>query len=279
MLNSLSLFVGLRYVRARSHKFFVSFITWVSLLCVCLGVMALIVVLSVMNGLEGRAARPAAVAVRARAHVRAAAGVATTPDWQRARRDRCAPCADVTGVAPSSRSRRSPCASRRCCRCACAASIPAHEGEVARVAEAIVEGKLADLTPGSDRVIVGRDIAQMLGLGLGDPITVLVPTTDVERRARTADCASSRVAGVFDAASQDYDGELLVAALDDVRALLPNPDARMSLHVNFDDALRAPDYSRAARANAAAGRRRSATGPWITPATSARSASRRPWWR
>ena len=53
MLNSLPLFVGLRYVRARSHKFFVSFITWVSLLCVCLGVMALIVILSVMNGLEG----------------------------------------------------------------------------------------------------------------------------------------------------------------------------------------------------------------------------------
>ena len=53
MLNSLPLFVGLRYVRARSHKFFVSFITWVSLLCVCLGVAALIAILSVMNGLEG----------------------------------------------------------------------------------------------------------------------------------------------------------------------------------------------------------------------------------
>jgi lipoprotein-releasing system permease protein len=53
MTNSLPWFIGLRYVRARSHKFFVSFITWVSLLCVCLGVTALIVILSVMNGLEG----------------------------------------------------------------------------------------------------------------------------------------------------------------------------------------------------------------------------------
>ena len=52
MLNSLSWFVGLRYVSARSHKYFVSFITWVSLLCVCLGVTALIVILSVMNGLD-----------------------------------------------------------------------------------------------------------------------------------------------------------------------------------------------------------------------------------
>ena len=117
---------------------------------------------------------------------------------------------------------------------------PGHEGEVARMTQAIVEGKLADLTPGSDRVIVGRGIAQMLGVGLGDTVTVLVPTTDVngvpEPRLR-----EFQVAGVFDAAVQDYDGQLLIAALDDVRALLPNADARMSLHVNFHEALSAKE--------------------------------------
>src|SRR5215469_2371784 len=53
MFHPLSLYVGLRYVRARSHKFFVSFITWTSLAGVCVGVAALIVILSVMNGFEG----------------------------------------------------------------------------------------------------------------------------------------------------------------------------------------------------------------------------------
>ncbi len=52
MFHPLSLFVGLRYVRARTHKFFVSFITWAALTGVMLGVIALIVILSVMNGLE-----------------------------------------------------------------------------------------------------------------------------------------------------------------------------------------------------------------------------------
>src|SRR5262245_24104975 len=52
MFHPLSLFVGLRYVRARTHKFFVSFITWASLLGFCVGVAALIVILSVMNGFE-----------------------------------------------------------------------------------------------------------------------------------------------------------------------------------------------------------------------------------
>src|SRR5688572_7029512 len=53
----LPLFVGLRYVRARSSQFFVSFITWVSMLGICVGVAALITILSVMNGFEaeGRA--------------------------------------------------------------------------------------------------------------------------------------------------------------------------------------------------------------------------------
>src|SRR6202050_1303300 len=53
MFHPLSVYVGLRYVRARSTKFFVSFITWASLVGVCLGVAALIVILSVMNGFEG----------------------------------------------------------------------------------------------------------------------------------------------------------------------------------------------------------------------------------
>src|SRR5690349_7462567 len=52
MFHPVPLFVGLRYVRSRSHAFFVSFITWVSLSGVAVGVAALIVILSVMNGFE-----------------------------------------------------------------------------------------------------------------------------------------------------------------------------------------------------------------------------------
>ena len=71
-------FVGLRYVRARTHKFFVSFITWVSLLGVGLGVAALIVILSVMNGFEGEL-RDQLLTLSADARVVPAAGAAA-PD-------------------------------------------------------------------------------------------------------------------------------------------------------------------------------------------------------
>src|SRR5678815_1994194 len=242
MLNSLPLFVGLRYVRARSHKFFVSFITWVSLLCVCLGVTALIVILSVMNGLEGEL-RDRLLSLSAHARIFVPPQASGTRDWNAlAASVRQAP--NVTGAAPFIEREALAVRKPEMLPVRLRGIDPVHEGEVARVTESIVEGTLADLTPGSDHVIIGRGIAQMLGLGLGDPITVLVPTTDVngapEPRLR-----EFTVAGVFDAAVQDYDSELLIAALDDVRALLPNPDARMSLHVNFGDALTASENSAA----------------------------------
>jgi lipoprotein-releasing system permease protein len=243
MLNSLPLFVGLRYVRARSHKFFVSFITWVSLLCVCLGVTALIVILSVMNGLEGELRdRLLVLSAHARIFVPPQAS-GPAPDWtQLAATVRRAP--KVAGVAPFIELEALAVRKPDMLPVRLRGIDPEHEGEVARVAKSIVEGSLADLTKGSDRVLVGRGIAQLLGLGQGDAITVLIPTADANGMPEPK-LREFLVAGVFDAAIQDYDGELLIAALDDVRALLPNPESRMSLHVNFNDALGAKDAAAA----------------------------------
>jgi lipoprotein-releasing system permease protein len=241
MIRSLPWFIGLRYVRARSHKFFVSFITWVSLLCVCLGVTALIVVLSVMNGLEGEL-RDRLLALSAHARVFVPAG-APSPDWpSMEKRVRAAPNVASASlyVEIEALALRKP------------DMLPVrlrgiestNSGEGARIAKSVVEGKFSDLTPGSDRVIAGRSIAQMLGLGVGDSITVLVPTTDRDGAPQPR-LREFQVAGIFDVDLQDFDNGLLIATLDDMRALLPQPDARMSLHVNFTEPLGAPQYAAA----------------------------------
>jgi lipoprotein-releasing system permease protein len=240
MLNSLPLFVGLRYVRARSHKFFVSFITWVSLLCVCLGVTALIVILSVMNGLEGEL-RDRLLSLSAHARIFVPPQATGTPDWDALGASvRKAP--GVTGAAPFIELEALAVRKPDMLPVRLRGIDPAHEGEVAKISTALVDGKFSDLTAGTDRVIVGGNIARTLGLGLGDSLTVLVPTTDAngvpEPRLR-----EFMVAGIFDADVQDYDSELLIASIGDVRALMPNPDARMSLHVNFENALVAKDAS------------------------------------
>jgi lipoprotein-releasing system permease protein len=240
MLNSLPLFVGLRYVRARSHKFFVSFITWVSLLCVCLGVTALIVILSVMNGLEGEL-RERLLALSAHARIFVPVGTAAAPDWQAlAQRVRAAP--GVTGASPFIEIEALAMRKPEMMPVRLRGIDPTHEGEVARISGSIVEGSVADLIPGSDRVIVGKSFAQLLGLGIGDPIMVLIPTTDADGVPQPR-LREFHVAGVLTAEVQDFDA-LLIGALEDVRALLPNPDARMSLHVNFREPLGAPEYAK-----------------------------------
>jgi lipoprotein-releasing system permease protein len=242
MLNSLSWFVGLRYVQARSHKFFVSFITWVSLLCVCLGVTALIVVLSVMNGLEGDL-RERLLALSAHARVYVAPGAGSNPDWAAlSERVRAAP--DVVGVSPYIEIEALAVRKPEMLPVRLRGIDPDHEGDVARVATAVTEGRIADLSPGSEHVIVGRTLAQMLGVGLGDPIMVLVPVTGAngvpEPRLR-----EYRIAGVFESDQPEYDSGLMLAALADVRALLPDPDARTSLHVNYTNAIGAPGFTAA----------------------------------
>src|SRR5579862_4146489 len=100
MFHPLSLFIGLRYVRARTHKFFVSFITWASVMGVCVGVAALIVILSVMNGFEDEL-RDRLLAVTS--HARVVARDDTRPpseqQWQQAQATIRA-TRHVAGVAP-----------------------------------------------------------------------------------------------------------------------------------------------------------------------------------
>src|SRR6266436_88560 len=87
MFHPLPLFVGLRYVRARSHKFFVSFITWASLVGVGVGVAALIVILSVMNGFEGELRdRLLSLSAHARVTANANAPPPSHADWLEAER-------------------------------------------------------------------------------------------------------------------------------------------------------------------------------------------------
>jgi lipoprotein-releasing system permease protein len=115
--------------------------------------------------------------------------------------------------------------------------VPEQE-QAGRLAASLVEGRLADLVGGTERVLAGRGIASLLGLGVGDTITVLIPATNADGVPNPR-LREFTVTGVIDATVEDYDS-LLITSLDDVRALLPNPDERLNLYVNFSEALNAP---------------------------------------
>ena len=244
MFHPLSVYVGLRYVRARSYTFFVSFITWASLVGVCVGVAALIVILSVMNGFEGEL-RDRLLSLSAQVRVTAAAtapagsqagpGVA---DWQNAARI-AQGAAGVVSVAPYAELQALAVRRPEMLPVLLRGIDPRAAVSVSELAHAITQGRLADLTPGSGRIIVGEVIAERLGLSPGDSLTLLVPTLAADGTPAPK-LRELRVAGVFEVGLQDHDATLIFAELADVRALGPAGTVSEGLRVRVRDVLAAP---------------------------------------
>ena len=246
MFQPLSVFIGLRYVRSRQHKFFVSLITWVSLAGVSLGVAALIVILSVMNGFEGEL-RERLLSLNAQAHV-TATGVAA-PDGERALRERLQHLPGVVGVAPYIELTALAVRLPEMLPVVLRGIDPGPEAAVADVRPLLVEGSIDALTAGSNAVILGRDIADQLGVRVGDHVTLLVPTASAngtpEPRLR-----EFTVGGVFQAGLEDHDNTLILAYIDDVRAFAPLAQGASGLRLRFTDPLQVAQFMPAVRAAA-----------------------------
>ncbi len=245
MFHPLPLFVGLRYVRARTHRFFVSFITWAALAGVGVGMAALIVILSVMNGFEDEL-RDRLVSLSA--HARVVIHEGATPgaaDWSAAERA-IRSVKGVVGVAPYAELQALAVRTPEMQPVVLRGIDPKTEPTVSDLAHSMTQGRFSDLVPGQDRVIVGSVVAERLGLGVGDSLTVLIPTVS-EGNTPASKLREFTVAGVFEVGQVDSDGSLLFADIDDVRALNPGSENGHGLRVRFDDPLRAPDRSRELR--------------------------------
>jgi len=242
MFQPLAVFVGLRYSLAREHSFFVSFITWVSLLGVAVGVAALITVLSVMNGFEAE--------LRGRllslsAHATLTAGGAAIPDWQ-ARIKQLQGSPGLEGAAPyldtdAMLSRQSSMSG------AIVRGIdPEWEPKVSAIADAMREGKLTDLKPGLNRIILGRMLAYQLQVGAGDTVVVMIPGSSAGGGFAPR-LQEFEVVGTFEVGLQEHDSVLALVNLSDAEALrgLQGPTG---IRLKFDDVLKAPGLSRLAAA-------------------------------
>jgi lipoprotein-releasing system permease protein len=246
MFHPLSVYVGLRYVRARSQKFFVSFITWASLVGVCVGVAALIVILSVMNGFESEL-RERLLSLSADVRVIPAAGATRArADWLSAART-ARGVAGVADVAPYLELQALAVHDPQMLPVVLRGIDPTAAATVTEIGQAITQGRLANLTSGSGRVIVGAVIAERLGLSPGDALTLLVPTMSPDGTP-VPKLREFTVAGVFEVGLQEHDGTLVFAHLDDVRALAPEGAADEGLRIRVTDVLAAPAVAARLRA-------------------------------
>jgi lipoprotein-releasing system permease protein len=241
MFQPLPLFVGLRYSVAREHSFFVSFITWASMLGVAVGVAALITVLSVMNGFESEL-RERLLSLAA--HASLSADGAPIADWHAdvLRLDR-AP--GVVGAAPyldiDAMLSHTPAMSGGIIR----GIDPALESGVSSISDSMRQGKLTDLMPGSNRVVLGRMLAYQLEVGVGDAVTVMIPTRAGNQGAIEPRLQEFEVSGIFEVGLQDHDSVLALVNLQDAENLrsITGPTG---IRLRFDNVLEAPRLARAA---------------------------------
>lgn len=211
--------VGWRYTRAgrggRRNRF-ISFISSVSILGIALGVAALIIVLSVMNGFQ-KEVRDRMLNVIAHIELLEYTGQAL-PDWQAtAAKARQNP--EVMGAAPFVAS-QSLIARGEDMRGAIIRGIsPAEEATVTGLGAQLKDGVFAQLQPGAWNIVLGSELARQLGVGVGDKITVVAPGAQVTPMGASPRYRSFNVVGTFSAGHYEYDSGLALIHIDDAAKL------------------------------------------------------------
>jgi lipoprotein-releasing system permease protein len=235
MLSSVEFFVGLRYLRAKRRTKFVSFITFISMAGIALGVAALIVILSVMNGFEGE--------LRDRLLSMTAHGFVTGDDrrldnWQDVRQTMTArddivasaPIIEMEGMIRTGRSLTGVLVN---------GVSPAYEQDVSGRTINFLNGSLQILTPGMKSIVLGRLLALDLGARIGDGVVLLIPRPAGDG---TLEPVLERfiLRGVFEAGVQDHDAKLALIHIDDAARLMAIGDKVSAVRFLANDVMAAP---------------------------------------
>ena len=234
MLNPVELFVGLRYLRAKRRTRFVSFITLISLAGIALGVAALIVILSVMNGFEGE--------LRSRLLSMSAHGTVSSSnaiqDWKTLV-DKIEAEEGVRAAAPFVPMEGMIQSGRDLYGVMVHGIDPAYETDLSGDRMNLVEGSLDVLQPGSRSIILGRILAYDLGARIGDGVVLLIPRPTGDG---TLEPVLERfvLRGVFEAGLADHDSVLALVHASDAAGILDIGDAVTSVRFRADDVMAAP---------------------------------------
>jgi lipoprotein-releasing system permease protein len=233
--------IGLRYTRAgrrARRNGFISFISLISAVCIALGVLALIVVLSVMNGFQ-KEVRDRMLSVLAHVEITGASGALS--GWQRvaeaARLHRevraAAPYVDAQGMFASGDSLRG----------ALVRGIdPALEPDVSDVARRIVDGRLTALASGEFGIVLGIDLARSLGLATGDRVTLIAPQGNVTPAGIVPRLRQFRVVGLFESGHYEFDSGLALVHIGDAQRLF-RVDGPTGVRLRLADMHRAPQVA------------------------------------
>jgi lipoprotein-releasing system permease protein len=214
-LQPYELFIGLRYTRAKRRNHFISFISLISVLGMALGVMALIVVLSVMNGFQKE--------IRARMlgaspHLEVVADGGRIQEWQ-AVLDQTAQHPQVSAAAPYVAGHGMLSFGQSVQGVMVRGIDPSRESGITELSDKMKTGSLGDLHGGEFAIVLGTDLARALGATVGERVMLIAPQGQITPAGMMPRLKQFRVAGIFEIGMAPYDNNLALIHLNDAQKL------------------------------------------------------------
>ena len=220
--------IARRYMLPGRGEAFITLVAGISLVAVMLGVAALVIVMSVMNGFRGELFDKI-VGLNGHAIVQAYGG--RLDHWQ----DVLTQVRATPGVTRASPLIEQPLLATFNGRVEAILVRGNTAQDIARLAPNLKSGSLAPLRPGADAVAIGSQLAQNLGADVGDTITVINPAGRATPFGTVPRQIAYRVAAIFEIGVYDYDQSYVVMPLQDAQTLLLAGDAIGMIEVTTDD--------------------------------------------
>ena len=234
------LYIGLRYTRAKRRNQFISFITLTSMLGIALGVAALIVVLSVMNGFQKELrARILGVA----SHIQITGAGDKLASWQQVA-DEAGKHPSVQSAAPYVLGQGMLSTDRGVQGALIRGVLPSLENQVADIGRHMKTGSLDDLQAGEFRIVLGSELSHTLGAYPGDKVVLIAPQGQVTPAGILPRLKQFTVAGIFEVGMFEYDSGLALIHLADAQKLYRLDDRVSGVRLKLDDLFAAPRVAR-----------------------------------
>lgn len=236
MFRSFEWLIGLRYTRAKRRNRFVSFISATSIIGITLGVTALIVVISVMNGFQDEL-RHRILGMTAHATINE--NGQALQDWQTlAQKVKNEP--NVLASAPYVQAEAMLSAQPNVSGAIIRGIEPKYEDEVTDIGKHMVAGSLSDLKPGGFGIVLGQSLAESLGVAVGDKLMLITANVAVTPVGGLLRQRQFTVVGIFKVGMYEYDRGSAFIDLKDAQALFRMGDGVTGLRLRLDDMFRAP---------------------------------------
>jgi len=239
MFKPYEAFIALRYIRAKRRAHFVSFIPLISMLGVALGVMALITVLSVMNGFQKELTT---LTLSMASHATILERNGDLSDW-RAIAEQVEKHPEVEAVAPYFRADGMLVNDKQLKGTLIRGILPEEESRVSEITEKMVNGHLSALKSGEFGIILGKDLSNSLQVLTGDKVTLVAPQANVTPAGILPRLKRFTVVGIFEIGMQEFDNNLALIHLADAQKLY-RKKGLSGLRIKTSDIMKAPSISR-----------------------------------